>query len=347
MQLLIIGGTRFVGRHLVEQALARGHTPTLFNRGQSNPDLFPQVEQLRGDRASDLALLKHRSWDAVVDTCGYLPRLVRLSAQVLAGQIDRYVFISTVSVYAADNPRGMAETAPLATLKDESVEEVTAETYGGLKVLCEKAVEESYSGRALIIRPGLIVGPHDPTDRFTYWPWRTHAPHITALQSNASAAPGGEVLAPGNPDQPVQIIDARDLAQWIVQMVEDKRAGIFNAVGPDYALTTRRMLEACVAVCNPQARLTWVSESFLMEHKVEPWSEMPVWLPEKESALDTCSNARAIAAGLKFRSIEETIRDTLAWARTRPADHAWRAGMKAEREAELLQAWSNARGNKT
>ncbi len=324
MKLLILGGTRFVGWHLVEQALARGHTLTLFNRGQSNPDLFPQVEQLRGDRAADLALFQHRSWDAVVDTCGYLPRLVRLSAQALAGEIERYVFISTVSVYAEDTPRGMDESAPLATLKDESVEEVTGETYGGLKALCEKAVKEAYFDRALIIRPGLIVGPHDPTDRFTYWPWRV--------------VQGGEVLAPGNPDQPVQIIDVRDLAQWIVQMVEDKRAGIFNAVGPDYALTTRRMLEACVAVCNPQARLTWVSESFLLDHKVEPWSEIPVWVPERESALETCSNARAIAARLKLRPIEETIRDTLAWAGTRPVDHAWRAGMKAEREAELLRA---------
>jgi 2'-hydroxyisoflavone reductase len=326
MKLLIIGGTRFVGRHLVEQALARGHTLTLFNRGQSNPDLFPQVEQLHGDRAVDLALLKHRAWDAVVDTCGYLPRLVRLSAQALAGQIERYVFISTVSVYADDNPRGMDEDAPLATLKNEAAEEVTGETYGGLKVLCEKAVKEAYSDRALIIRPGLVIGPYDPTDRFTYWPWRV--------------AQGGEVLAPGNPDQPVQVIDARDLAQWIVRMAEEKRAGIFNAVGPDYVLTTRRMLEACVAVCNPQARLAWVGESFLLEHKVEPWSEMPVWLPEKESALDTCSNARAIAAGLKFHSIEETIRDTLAWARMRSTDHTWRAGMTAEREAKLLHAWN-------
>jgi 2'-hydroxyisoflavone reductase len=331
MKLLIIGGTRFVGRHLVEAALARGHTITLFNRGQSNPDLFPQVEQLHGDRTTDLAVLQDRSWDAVIDTCGYVPRIVSLSAQALVGHTDRYVFISTVSVYtdsvyAEDNPNGMDENSPLATLKNESIEEVNGETYGGLKVLCEKAVEAVYPDRALIIRPGLIVGPHDPTDRFTYWPWRV--------------AQGGEVLAPGNPDQPVQIIDARDLAEWIVLMVEAKRTGIFNAVGPDYVLTTRRMLEACVAVCNPQARLTWVDEAFLLERKVEPWSELPVWVPEKESALETCSNARAIAAGLRFRSIEETIRDTLAWARTRPADHAWRAGMKPEREAELLRAWN-------
>jgi 2'-hydroxyisoflavone reductase len=328
MKLLIIGGTRFVGRHLVESALARGHTLTLFNRGQSNPDLFPQVEQLRGDRATALALLQERSWEAVIDTCGYVPRIVRLSAQALAGQTDRYVFISTVSVYAEDNPRGMDEDSPLATLKDESVEVVTGEAYGGLKALCEKAVEEVYPNRALIIRPGLIVGPHDPTDRFTYWPWRI--------------AQGGEVLAPGNPEQPVQIIDARDLAQWIVLMVDAKHTGIFNAVGPAYALTTRRMLEACVAVCSPQARLTWVDEAFLLERKVEPWSELPVWVPEKESALETCRNARAITAGLKFRSIEETIRDTLVWARTHPEDHVWRAGMKAEREAKLLREWHTA-----
>jgi 2'-hydroxyisoflavone reductase len=325
MRLLIIGGTRFAGRHLVEAALTRGHILTLFNRGQSNPDLFPQIEQLHGDRTEDLTLLRDRSWDAVIDTSGYVPRHVRRSAEALVGQTDRYVFISTVSVYAEDNPRGMDENSPLAKMKDETVEEVTGETYGGLKVLCEKAVEEVYADRALIIRPGLIVGPHDPTDRFTYWPVRI--------------AQGGEVLAPGNPDQPVQIIDGHDMAQWIIKLVEEKQSGIFNAVGPDYALTTRTMLEACVAVCNPQAQLTWVSEEFLLAHKVEPWSEMPVWVPEKECAFDTCSNARAIAAGLKFRPIEETIRDTLAWAKTRPSDHAWRAGMKSEREAELLQKW--------
>jgi 2'-hydroxyisoflavone reductase len=325
MRLLIIGGTQFAGRHLVEAALARNHTLTLFNRGQSNSGLFPQVEQLHGDRTEDLSLLQDRSWDAVIDMCGYVPRIVRHSAQALVGQTDRYVFISTVSVYAEDNPRGMDETAPLAKLKDETVEEVTGETYGGLKVLCEKAVEDAYADRALIIRPGLIVGPHDPTDRFTYWPVRV--------------AQGGEVLAPGNPDQPVQIIDARDMAEWIISMVEEKQSGIFNAVGPDYALTTRSMLDACVTVCNPQAKLTWVSEEFLLEHNVEPWSEMPVWVPEKECAFDTCSNARAIAAGLKFRPLAETIADTLVWAKTRPADHAWRAGLKPEREAELLQGW--------
>jgi 2'-hydroxyisoflavone reductase len=325
MHLLIIGGTRFAGRHLVEATLARGHTLTLFNRGQSNPDLFPQVEQLLGDRTEDLAPLQGRTWDAVIDTSGYVPRHVRRSAEALVGATDRYVFISTISVYAENNPRAMAEDSPLAMLKDETVEEVTGETYGGLKVLCEKAVEQVYADRASIVRPGLIVGPHDPTDRFTYWPVRI--------------AQGGEVLAPGNPDQPVQIIDGRDMAQWIISMVEEKRSGIFNAVGPDYALTTRSMLDACVAVCNPQAWLTWVSEEFLIAAGAQPWSEIPVWAPEQDAAFDTCSNARAIAAGLKFRPLAETIADTLAWAKTRPSDHAWRAGLTREREAELLQGW--------
>ena len=325
MKILIIGGTRFVGRHLVETALAHGHTLTLFNRGQSNPALFPDIEHISGDRAHDLERLRGRAWDVVIDTCGYVPRIVRASAQALVGAVDRYVFISTVSVYAEDNPRGMDENAPLAQLQDETVEEVTGETYGGLKVLCEKAVQQAYVDRALIVRPGLIVGPHDPTDRFTYWPWRI--------------AQGGEVLAPGNPDQPQQIIDVRDLAAWLVRLVEEQRTGIFNGVGPGYALTTRQMLETGVAACNAQAQLTWVSEEFLLQAGVQPWSEMPVWVQEKECAFDTCSTAHARAAGLKFRPLTETFHDTLAWARTRPADHTWRAGLTREREADLLQQW--------
>ena len=325
MRLLIIGGTRFAGRHLVEAAVARGHTLTLFNRGQSNPELFPQVEQLHGDRTEDLTPLRGRTWDAVIDTSGYVPRHVSQSAEVLAHGVDRYVFISTVSVYAESNPRGMDETAPLAKLNDETVEEVTGETYGGLKVLCERAVEQLLPERALIIRPGLIVGPHDPTDRFTYWPYRI--------------AQGGEVLAPGNPDQPVQIIDGRDMAAWIVKMVEEKRAGVYNAVGPEQRLTMRILLEACVTVVNRQTHLTWVSEEFLLDAGAEPWSEIPVWVPELDAAFDTVSNAKAIAAGLKFRPLAETIADTFAWAQTRASDYTWRAGLTREREAKLLQRW--------
>ena len=320
-----MGGTRFVGRHLVEAALVRGHALTLFNRGQSAPDLFPQVEQLYGDRGGDLSALKGRQWAAVIDTCGYVPRIVRQSVESLAAAVDRYVFISTVSVYAEGNPRGMNEDSPLAQLNDETLEEVNDETYGGLKVLCEAVVTQAYAERASIIRPGLIVGPHDPTDRFTYWPWRV--------------AHGGEVLAPGYPDQPVQIIDARDLGEWIVRLTEMHAGGVFNAVGPDYHLTTRRMLEECVSECNPAAHLTWVGEQFLLQTGAEPWSEIPVWVPAKDAAFATVSNAKAIAAGLKFRSLAETIRDTLAWSATRPIDHEWRAGLKPERELQLLYEW--------
>ncbi len=327
MHMLIIGGTRFLGRHLVEAALARGHSLTLFNRGQSNPDLFPHVEQIHGDRANDLSELKGRTWNTVIDTCGYVPRHVRSSALALAGRTERYVFISTVSVYDEHNPPGMDEDAPLVMLADESVEEVTDVAYGGLKVLCERAVQAVYADRATVIRPGLIVGPHDLTDRFTYWPWRI--------------AQGGEVLAPGNPDQPVQIIDVRDLAQWIVRLAEDNRSGVYNAVGPAYRLSMGRLLAACVAACNPQAQLAWVTEPFLLEHNVQPWSDIPLWVAEQDIALDTVSNARALAAGLMFRPVDETIRDTVAWTKTRPADYQLHAGLKRERERELLSVWHN------
>ena len=325
MHILIIGGTRFVGRHLVEAALACGHTLTLFNRGQSNPELFPQMEQIHGDRGGDLAGLQDRSWDVVIDTCGYVPRLVRSVAQALVGQTDRYVFISTISVYAEPYLVDMDEDAPLAQLADTRVEEVTGETYGGLKVLCEQAVQEVYADRALIIRPGLIVGPYDPTDRFTYWPHRI--------------AQGGEVLAPGNPQQPAQIIDARDLAEWIVRSAEDNRSGVYNAVGPGYRLSMQHLLEECVAVCNPAAQLIWIEETFLAEQGVQPWSDLPVWEAEKDAAFSTVNNARAIAAGLTFRALADTIKETLVWDATRPPDHEWRAGLTRQREAEVLHAW--------
>ncbi len=209
MKLLVLGGTVFLGRHLVEAATARGHSVTLFNRGQHNPELYPEVEKLRGDRDSDLSALQGRRWDAVIDTCGYLPRAVRASAELLADAVDHYTFISSISVYADFHTPAMDESAPVGTLADETVEEVTGETYGPLKALCEQAAERALPGRVLNIRPGLIVGPHDPTDRFTYWPVRV--------------ARGGEVLAPGRPHVPVQVIDGRDLAEWTVRMVEARQ----------------------------------------------------------------------------------------------------------------------------
>ena len=340
MKILILGGTMFLGRHLVEAALRQGHEVSLFNRGQHNPDLFPEVEKLRGDRDGDLSALDGKRWDAVIDTCGYVPRIVRRSAALLADAVERYVFISTITVFADFSRPVTDENAPLGELTNKSVEEVTGETYGPLKALCEQAAESAMPGRALVIRPGLIVGPHDTTVRFVYWTRRV--------------ARGGEVLAPGRPEKQVQIIDARDLSEWTIRMVEQGRTGIYNATGPDYILTMEGLLEECKRVSGSDARFTWVSERFLIESGIKPWSELPLWLPgEEEDATHryflSVNCAKAIAAGLTFRPLAETIRDTLEWDGARPA--AGRAadkdyGMKVpddtlrpEREQEVLAAW--------
>jgi 2'-hydroxyisoflavone reductase len=326
MRILIIGGTRFLGRHLVHSALARGHEVTLFNRGLTNPDLFPQVETILGDREKDLAQLSGRGWDAVVDTCGYVPRIVRLSASGLEGSVMRYVFISSISVHASFSKVGMDESDPVGKIEDESVEEITGETYGPLKALCEKAVQETYGERALIIRPGLIVGLHDPTDRFTYWPVRVKR--------------GGDVLAPEKPEAPIQIIDVRDLSDFIIKLIEQDASGIFNATGPDYELTMGALLETCKQVSNSNADFKWASVEFLGRHEVAPWSDMPVWIPntEEDAGFSCVDISKAIKAGLKFRPLEETVRDTLEWAAARPSDREWRAGLTAEKEAEVLDS---------
>lgn len=327
MKLLLLGGTVFLGRQLVEVALARGHSVTVFNRGRTNPELFPEAEKLRGDRSSgDLAALTGRNWDAVLDTSGYVPRVVGASAERLAERVAHYTFISTESVYADFRTPGLNESYPVGQLADESTEEVTGETYGPLKALCERAVEAALPGRSLIVRPGLIVGPHDPTDRFTYWP--------------ARAARGGEVLAPGRSASPVQFIDVRDLAAWAINLVEKHETGIFNADGPPHTLG--ELLETSRVASGSDARLTWVNEEFLAQHNVAPWSELPLWVPESDPDLAgfaSISIEKALRAGLTHRPLADTVRDTLAWAATRPADHHWRAGLTPEREAELLEHW--------
>jgi 2'-hydroxyisoflavone reductase len=324
VRILIIGGTRFVGRHLVEAALEGGHEVTLFNRGKSNPGLFPQLETIVGDREKDLGKLKGRVWDTVVDVAGYLPRLVRLSAESLEATAGRYVFISTISVYENFRKIGIDESYPVAKIKDESIEEITGETYGPLKALCEQAIQDIYGERALIIRPGLVVGPHDPTDRFTYWPVRVSR--------------GGEVLAPQKPEAIIQIIDARDLAEFVIQLAKENASGVYNATGPDYTLTMGRLLEVSKQVSDRHARFKWASVDFLNQNNVQPWSDMPVWNPDDEERLGfpRIDVSKAIHAELKFCLLEETVRDTLEWAETRPPDHEWRAGLKAEREQELL-----------
>ena len=326
MRILILGGTVFLGRALVEAALERAHTLTLFNRGKSNPDLFPNVEQLHGDRAADLSALADRRWDAVIDTSGYAPRIVRQSAELLVRAVHHYTFLSSLSVYADTSQDGVDETAPVGTLADPSVEQVTGDTYGPLKALCEQAVEQALPGRTLIIRPGLIVGPHDPTDRFTYWPHRV--------------AQGGEVLSPGRSARPIQFIDVRDLAEWIIRMVEARQTGIYNADRSARSMTMEQLLETCRTVSGSDATFTWVSEEFLKERQVGEWIEMPLWVSEADPAnagFFAFDCRKAIAAGLTFRPVQETVRATLDWDAARPSDRAWRAGITREREAELLK----------
>lgn len=328
MKILILGGTVFYGRWLVEAALQRGHEVTLFNRGKSNPDLFPQVEKITGDRTQTVAALEGRRWDAVIDPSGYVPRIVRMAVEQLKDQVDHYTFISSISVYKDMSQPGTDENAPVGTLEDESTETVTGETYGPLKALCEQTVQQLMPGRALVIRPGLIVGPHDPTDRFTYWPVRV--------------ARGGDVLAPGRPERQIQIIDVRDLAEWTIRMVEGKQVGVFNATGPHPELTMGELLETCRQVSGSQAEIHWVDERFLLDQQVEPWMQLPVWVPEIEpeyGGFMAADISRALEAGLTFRPIASTAGDTLEWARTRPEDHRWRAGLPAEREQELLDLW--------
>ena len=325
MKLLIMGGTRFLGRAIVDAALDAGHELTLFNRGQSNPDLYVDVEQLVGDRDGGLDVLKRRKWDAVIDTCGYVPRLVGDSAMLLADAVDQYTFISTISVYDQYDIANMDESGHLGTMEDESIEEVNGETYGPLKVLCEKRIGEVMNGRSLNVRAGLIVGPYDLSDRFTYWPFRV--------------AKGGDVLAPGNPVVPVQFVDVRDIAAWTVHATEAKLTGSYNVTGPEDKLTMQQVVETCRDVSGSAAKFTWVSDAFLQENEVGAYVQMPLWVPEEMVGFSTINCQKAIAAGLTFRPLAETVRDTLDWQATRPADYEWRGGLKPEREAELLTIW--------
>jgi 2'-hydroxyisoflavone reductase len=326
VKLLVLGGTVFLGRPVVEAAIARGDEVTLFTRGRTNPELYPEVEHLVGDRDGDLRALEGREWDAVVDTSGFVPRVVRQSAELLRDAVGRYVFVSSVSAY--DEVREPPdESAPLAELANPESEDVMRD-YGALKAACEDVVRDVYGDRATIVRPGLIVGPYDPTDRFTYWPRRL--------------ADGGRVLVPAPEDAPVQIIDVRDLGEWLVRLAADGPGGAFNAVGPGEPLTFGGMVEACRRVVNPDAELVWVDGARLLEAGLKPWADLPVWLPGDEYAgMLRTPLARAVEAGLRFRPLEETIRDTLAWYREAggdapPSERYTSRPLDPAREAELL-----------
>ena len=330
MELLIIGGTRFLGRALVDEARAAGHTLTLFNRGRSNPALYPDVEQLHGDRDGGLAALAGRRWDAVIDTCGYVPRVVRAAADFLAPAVEHYTFISTMSVYAEPLAEGTDEAAPVGTIPDESIEEISGGSYGPLKALCERAATEAMDGRALHVRSGLIVGPHDASDRFSYWP--------------ARVARGGEMLAPVSPGYGVQFIDVRDLAAWTLRATAARLTGAYNVTGPERPLPIGRLLDTARDLTGSDAHFTWMSDDFLIAHDVGPYVELPLWVPAEAGGFNSFNIDRALAAGLTFRPVAETVADTLAWLATRPADTVWRAGLPAEREAQLLAEWHAANG---
>jgi 2'-hydroxyisoflavone reductase len=315
-----------LGRHIVETLSRDGHDATLFHRGETNPELFPERAHVLGDRATDLARLGDARFDAVIDTSGYLPAGARASAGYLATRAEFYVFVSSVSVYDT-KPAFIDETSPRVTLPEGAPSDVLdLQYYGALKALCEDAVVHGFGReRTAIVRPGLIVGPYDPTDRYTYWV--------------ARIARGGDVLAPAGPQTPLQYVDARDLAEWIARLCETRRAGTFNAVMPRGMLTLGAVLDACVEASGSGARLVWAGEEFLCSNGIEGWMDMPLWVPERlgEQGFMNVDTSRAIAAGLRSRPPLETARDTLAWLPERP-DRPWKTGLAPEHEAELLRA---------
>lgn len=323
MKLLVIGGTQFVGRHLVELAVARGHEVTLFNRG-NRPAPAGVTQVIIGDRNRDLHLLADGSWDAVVDNVAYFPRQVTELASALGDRVGHYTLVSTVSVYADQEQPGLTEGSRLQQLDDPNTEEITNETYGGLKAACEKALVDIFGGTSLIVRPGLIVGPHDPTDRFTYWPVRV--------------ARGGEVLAPVGPDMPVQWIDVRDLASFTLDATEARLEGTFNAVCEPGRFTMGDVIDASLAVSGSEAKVEWVPEAFLLENDVGPFIELPLWIPGEGINFWRIDGSRAKAAGLTARPAADTVAATLAWYREEPRGEM-RTGLKPEREAQLLAKW--------
>ncbi|MBK7404833.1 MAG: NAD-dependent epimerase/dehydratase family protein [Phycisphaerales bacterium] len=359
LRILILGGTGFLGPHCVEACRARGHALTLFNRGRTenvtghkfegedgieirhgnrDPLKLAADDQPEGpDNPKGLASLAEGEWDGVIDTSGYWPRIVGASAELLAPRVQQYLFISTVSVYASNEEVGADVTAPLGTMADPTVEEFGQqfENYGPAKVLCEQACEKALPGRVTVLRPGLIVGPGDTTGRFTSWPVRV--------------AKGGEVLAPGTPSDPIQLIDVRDLAAWVVHCLEQKVMGTYDAVGPlDGELNMGGVLEGCKTAAASDATFTWADADFLDAHGVSAWGDMPLWVPPRgdSAGFHRRNVKRSYEAGMKLRSVDETAKATLDWYNELPADSRFKrlAGIDAEREAEVLKAWHEANG---
>lgn len=341
LRILILGGTGFTGPHQVRYALARGHKITLFNRGRKPTEWPGEVEELVGDRNSgDLKALEGREWDVCIDNPTSLPFWVRDAGKVLKGKIGQYIFISTISVYASD-AAAADETAPLARYAGKDAMKETQQSmranmslYGPLKALSEKEVAKWFPKKTTIVRPGLIVGPGDESDRFTYWPVRL--------------ARGGTVLAPGEGNDPVQFIDARDLAEWTIRLAESRTIGTFNATGPDYEMTTAAMLYGVRAITTSGAKLAWVPTTFLEENEVAPWSDLPVWIPAQGDTAGFARRSirRALDAGLTFRPLATTAADTLDWFGKLPAERQAKlgAGLAPERENDLLEKWRASKG---
>lgn len=334
-KILVLGGTGFLGPHFVRAALAKGHTITLFNRGKTNVGLFPDLEHLKGDRESgDLEVLKGRTFDAVVDTSGYVPAHVEATAKLFAQSASHYQFISSISVYGqfGERPEVIDESAEVGTVDDAEVAKVetirqSLPFYGPMKARCEAAAEAAMPGKVSVLRPGLIVGPGDTSDRFTWWPVRIDQ--------------GGEVMAPGDPDARVQFVDVRDLADFMLRCIENEITGVKNVNGFAGPVSMGDVLATCKCATSKAVTLTWVGEAFLAANGVKPWMQMPLWLPaDKRSIVDV---KRAIDAGLTFRPIADTVRDTLQWAKTERGDKPFeRTGVPAARELELLEKWHAA-----
>ncbi len=329
MNILVLGGTGFLGPEIVQSLLDNKHTVTLFNRGKTHPKLFPDVEKLLGDRnTSDYKSLEGRNWDAVIDVAASHPFWVKAATELLEKRCKTYLFISTISVFNDNSKPGMDEnglTFPEDPELDTS-KDITNETYGPMKVRCEALVREHFPQTATIVRPGLIVGPNDPTDRFTYWPARIDR--------------GGEVLAPGDGSDLIQFIDARDLGAFVARLLNDGHVGTYNATGPSGTWTIGEFLHACKGATSSIVDLVWANSDWLLEHDVGPFMEMPIWVPGAENAGFMAIDCRkAISQGLTFTPVSKTARDTMDWVKTRPETYKWRAGMDPAKETQLIDAW--------
>ncbi|OLS26072.1 MAG: hypothetical protein HeimC2_16940 [Candidatus Heimdallarchaeota archaeon LC_2] len=325
MDILIIGGTKFLGRALVDAILNKGHNLTLFNRGHTSPEIYQNIEQIHGDRDGEISALGSKKWDVVIDTCGYVPRVVKQSVDFLKDKVKTYVFISTISVYTENEEVNKDENAEIIELEDKNTEDImaSAENYGGLKFLCEEEVINGFDN-SIIIRPGLIVGPYDPTNRFTYWPVRIRK--------------GGKILVNNDETYPIQIIDVRDLANFTLHLIENQNSGIYNATGLDYQLTISKLFAVCKLFTGTDLEFVKVNDQWLIDNEVQPWMELPLWIPsESGKALMQVNIEKGIKNGLTFRSLKETVRDTLDWYDVINGDDLdWPAGLKSEREEELI-----------